>query len=75
MGDFFEIDGYWKDTKESFEKLIVYEYNNEPEETAPYSDDDIFYYGLGENDLAQVVNDAKNTIWDFVITSYTKIIQ
>lgn len=75
MGDFFEIKGYWKDDKTEFEGLIVYEYDNTPDETAPYSDDDIFHYGLSESNLIESVKLKEDTIHDFIITSFTKIIQ
>lgn len=73
--DFYSIDGYWKDDKTEFEGLIVYGYDNVPDKEAPYTDDDIFFYGLGESALTDAVENVEDTVHDFVITSFTKIIQ
>lgn len=74
MADFFAISGYWKDDKTEFEDLIVYEYDDTPDETEPYSDDDIFFYGLSAGNLYALKSVGEDTMHDFVITSYTKII-
>jgi len=75
MADFYTINGYWKNDSSKFEDLIVYEYDSTPDETEPYTDDDIFFYGLTETDLKEAVELKENTAHDFVITSFTKIIQ
>ena len=75
---FFSISGYWKDnTEDIFTDYIVYAYDNsidgEEFDDYPYSDDDIFYYGLGEHNIKQAIEDGKNGVDDaleFVITSY-----
>ncbi len=74
MREFYEISGYWKDTKEQFEGYTVTNYDDELKETDLFTDDDIFFYGLDENDLMEAVELKEQTINDFVITDYTKII-
>lgn len=69
------INGYWKDNKTSFENLIVSNMDSQPDETEPYTDDDIFYYGLDEHSLTEAIKLVEDTVHDFVITSFTKIIQ
>lgn len=65
MSKFFEISGYWKDTKEEFSGFIVKEYDDIDEE----NDELIFEYGWSENDLEQALNvDAPNSDW--ILTSY-----
>lgn len=75
MREYFEISGYWKDDKEEFEGLIVTNYDDIPDETEPFGDDDIFFYGLDEHLLTEAIELKEETVQDFVITSYTKIIQ
>jgi hypothetical protein len=71
--NFFSISGYWKDNNNTFENLIVYDMDNEPEEGAAFSDDDIFFYGLSENDLKNAIKEKENNALDFVITSFNKL--
>lgn len=74
MREFFTISGYWKDNGDLFEELIVTNYDDAPDETYPYTEEDIFYFGLEETDLEQLVLEGENTIEDFVVTEYTRII-
>ena len=64
--EFFLISGYWKDTNENFEGYKVSEYNDVIED----DNDDIFFYGLSENDIIDAITLERNTIHDFVITEY-----
>lgn len=66
MSKYFEINGHWKDDKSEISGYIVKEYDDVDEET----DDLIFFYGLGENDLQDAVNKGEDTIHEFVITSF-----
>jgi len=74
MREYFAIDGYWKDDKETFQGLIVTSYDEIPDETEPYTDDDIFFYGLEEHVIQEAITLEEDTMHDFVITGYTKII-
>ncbi|QQV91445.1 hypothetical protein M1M25_gp015 [Tenacibaculum phage Gundel_1] len=75
MADFYSINGYWKDDKTEFKELIVSEMDGCFEGIEPYSDDDIFFYGLSESNLLEAIELKEETAHDFVITSFTKIIQ
>ena len=66
MGKFFEIDGYWTDTKDTFEGLIVHDYDDCPEHV---DDSEIFYFGLGEHAIKEAIQ-VGESIGDFVITDY-----
>lgn len=66
MSKYFEISGYWKDTKDEFEGLLIKEF----EDVLLEEDDGIFYYGLSESDLKEAVELVEDTIHDFVITSF-----
>ena len=68
MSKFFEINGYWKDTKEEFSGLIVKEYDECEEDE--YADSLIFYYGLGEADLE---SSSEDDALEFVVTSFEEI--
>lgn len=68
MSKYFEISGYWKDDKTEFSGLIVKEYDEcEEDEDA---DNLIFYYGLGESDLA---SSSEDDALEFVVTSFEEI--
>jgi hypothetical protein len=69
MSKYFSINGYWQDDKSEFNGLIVKEYDDMNEE----EDDDVFFYGMGESDLKNAIEDAEETVLDFVITSYEEI--
>lgn len=69
MSKYFSIDGYWLDDKTEFEGLIVKEYDDMNEE----EDDDVFFFGMGESDLKNAIEDAEETVLDFVVTSYEEI--
>lgn len=68
MSRYFEIDGYWKDTKEVFSGYIVKE-TDEIEE----DEDSIFIYGFSEVDLQYAVELGEHTIQDFVVTDYREV--
>jgi hypothetical protein len=65
---FFSIDGHYKDDNSEFSGYIVKEFDD----TEPEFDDDIFYYGLSENNIIEAINNPEN-ILDFVIISYKDI--
>lgn len=70
MAKVFSINGYFKDTKETFEDLLVAEYNDVPD---GYAEEDIFYFGMSEKDLEESLN-QEDSIVDFVITSFEEVI-
>lgn len=69
MSKYFEISGYWKDTLENFEDYIV----KESEEVIEEEDEDIFYYGLGEEEIKQAILEVWGTDLEFIITDYKEI--
>jgi hypothetical protein len=62
----FSISGYWKDDKTTFTGYKVAEFDCIPE---GYSDDDIFWFGMSEDDIKSEL-DNDQSITDFVITDY-----
>lgn len=74
MREYFTIAGFWKDTNENFDGYIVTNYNDELGEDVPYTDDDIFFYGLGESELQQAVDLGWDTAHEFIIADYKRII-
>ena len=74
MRDYFTITGYWKDTNENFEDYVVTNYDD-IEENGVYQEDDIFMFGVSEDDLLEAVDLKWNTVNDFVITEYKRIVQ
>lgn len=69
MSKYFEFDGYWKDDKTEVNGIIKeFDDSEETEEL----DEQIFYYGMSENDIKQAIEDGENTMLDFVITSYSE---
>jgi hypothetical protein len=71
MSKYFSINGYYKDDKTEFEGLIVKEYDDAEEDES--RDDQIFYYGLSDNDLKHSVDTGGNDMLDFVVTSFEEI--
>jgi hypothetical protein len=71
MSKYFSINGYYKDDKTEFEGLIVKEYDDTEEDES--RDDQIFYYGLSDNDLKHSVDTGGNDMLDFVVTSFEEI--
>lgn len=69
MSKYFKIQGYWLDDKSEFSGIIKeYDDYNQEEE------DDILFYGMGEEDIIEAIKEEENTTLDFVITSYKNII-
>jgi hypothetical protein len=69
---YFSIDGYWKDNKEEFEGYIVTNFDS-MEDNSNYEEEDIFMFGMDENLIIEDIESVKDTIWDFVITSYEEV--
>jgi hypothetical protein len=69
MSKYFEINGYWKDDKSEFNGLIVKEYDDVGED-----DDDVFFYGLSEEQIQEVIDSkGEDDSLDFIITSYKEL--
>lgn len=71
MSKYFSINGYWKDDKSEFEGFIVKEYDDVEEDED--LDNEIFYYGLSENDLKHSIDTGGNDSLDIVVTSFEEI--
>lgn len=71
MSKYFSINGYFKDDKSEFNGFIVKEYDDSEEDEN--REDQIFYYGLSENDLKHSVDTGGNDALDFVVTSFEEI--
>jgi len=63
----FLIDGYYKDDGAPFDSYKVAEFDDSPEDD---EDDDIFFYGLSEENIKEAIELKENTVHDFVITNY-----
>lgn len=64
---YFSIDGYWKDDNYEFRGYIVKEFSDIDEA----EDNIIFYYGLAENEIREIIE--KGSELDFAITSVSEI--
>jgi hypothetical protein len=60
----FLISGYWIDNGSEFSNYLVTSSEDNGDD-----DDNVFFYGLNEEDLRSLVNNT-NTHLEFVITSY-----
>lgn len=67
----FSIDGYWKDDKDNFYGYLVSEFDDVPK---GYSEEDIFFFGLSEDELEEAISLGEDTVHDFVITNYEEIV-
>lgn len=68
MSKYFEIEGYWKDDKSEFSGIMKEsdDYNEE-------EDEEVFFYGMDENQIKKTIKAGEDTTLDFVITSYKEI--
>lgn len=72
-GKLFEIEGYYLDEpEETIDGYLVYEFDEEPT-SLNVDDDDIFFYGMGEDALKQAIEAGEKGSVDFVITSYKDV--
>lgn len=67
MKKYFKISGFWKSDNTKFTDYVVTNYEDDGDE-----DDNIFFYGLDEDEIKNAIN-QNTTCLEFVITSYTKI--
>jgi hypothetical protein len=65
MSKYFSINGYWKDDLTSIVGALVKEYDYHGK-----NDDDIFYYGLNEQEIEEAIKNPSESGLEFVITSY-----
>jgi hypothetical protein len=65
----FLINGFWKDDKTKFSDYIVTDYDDNADD----DDDEIFYFGLSEEEIKEAIKSGWNTELEFVITSYSKL--
>jgi len=69
MSNYFTISGYFVDDHSEFTNYTV----KDTHDVLSEQDEDIFYYGISEEEIKQAIIDGENTTSDFVITSYTPI--
>lgn len=67
MAKLFRIEGYWKDDYTHIGSALVYEYDECPEWL---NDDEIFFFGLSESDIIDLIHDGEGSPHEFVIDSY-----
>ena len=64
----FSISGYFKDDPyPPFDGYLVNEYDDVP---VGYTDDQIFFHGLSEENIKEAIELREDTAHDFVITDY-----
>ena len=68
MREYYHINGYWKDDKSTFEDYLVTNMDDAENEE---EDDNVFFYGLSENDIKEAIEAGEDWGVDFVITSYS----
>lgn len=67
----FRIDGYWKEDKETFEDYLVAQ--EQYDESIPDEvDEQIFFYGLDEDEIIKAIVLDEDWGEDFVITAYSR---
>ncbi len=65
----FLISGYFKDDKTTFEDYVVRSSDFDDDS----DDEDIFFYGLSEEDIIEAIKLGELFGEDFVISSYEKL--
>jgi len=72
MRKYFLISGYWLDDGSEFYDYLVTNFDDE-EEDGRFSDEDIFFYGMEEQEIVDAIKAGGHTLQDFAITSYREI--
>jgi len=68
MERYYYITGYWRDSAENFEDYIVKD--GDFEEDQELNDDDVFFYGLSEEEIKEAINLKWDSELEFIITEY-----
>ena len=68
MERYYYITGYWRDSAENFEDYIVKD--GDFTEDQELNDDDVFFYGLSEDDILNCIAFGWGTELEFIITEY-----
>lgn len=63
----FSIDGYFQEDGEEIGGLLITDFDEVPD---GYSDEDIFFYSIGEHEIQQAIR-TKQPVDDFIITDYS----
>lgn len=72
---YFEISGYWLPDNSQFDGNIVTDYDSFNEDNDfGFKEEDIFFYGLSEEDIQKSIKDGKDDSVFFVITDYKELI-
>jgi hypothetical protein len=64
---YFQISGYWKDDLTEFSGYII----SESDTIIEGLDDQIFYYGLSENQIQVAIKSGDKSDLEFTIMSYS----
>jgi hypothetical protein len=67
----FLINGFWKDDKTKFSDYLVTDYDDNSDNDD--DDNEIFYFGLNEEEIKEAIKLRWDTTLEFVITSYSKL--
>lgn len=69
----FQISGYWKEDGEEFDGYLVAAESDDQydDDDYPDNDDEIFFYGLNEQQIKDAIEEGEEFEEDFVITGYT----
>lgn len=67
-GAFFKVSGFWKDDKIKFSDYII----KELDEVDENNDEEIFFYGLSEAEIKDLISKKWDTEQEFVLTNYEK---
>lgn len=67
---YYLISGFWKDDKIKFDGYVVSADEDSPPKGDRFTEDQIFHFGLTEEDIIKAIEDKWDTDLDFVITDY-----
>ena len=68
MERYYYITGYWRDSAENFEDYIVKD--GDFTEDQELNDDDVFFYGLSEEEIKNEIYLIDRGELEFIITEY-----
>jgi len=68
---YYRISGYWKRSGEKFEDYLVC---SRMALVPPEDDDDIFFYGMGPDEMRKSMSGRDDSGYEFVVTSYVEVL-
>ena len=75
MAKLFSVNIKWIDNGEECENYLISEHHDTKNLPYPYTDEDIFFYGISEESIKKAIKSEEPCENEWVITSLNKILE